>query len=272
MDARLQLRVQRYGWDAAAPVYDDGWRDNLAPAQQAVLQACDLQPGHDVIETAAGSGLATFAAAAAVLPGGHILATDLSSEMVALGSAGATRHGLNHVAFRQMNSEALDCPDGEFDRALCSLGLMYMPDPRTALAEMKRVLKPGGRVSVAVWGERRNCGWADIFPIVDARVKSEVCPLFFGLGAPGALAADMLAAGFKEIDEERVCSPLKYESEQQLLRAMIDGGAVAMAAKRFDESTRQEVDREYVASVAEFRSGNRFEIPGEFVIATGIAA
>lgn len=271
MDSKLQLRVQRYGWDAAAPIYDDGWRDNLAPAQEALLASSDLQPGLSVIETAAGSGLVTFPVAAAISPDGHILATDLSGEMVARGAAGAEELGLTNVTFQQMNSEALDCSDDEFDRALCSLGLMYMPNPLAALAEMKRVLKPEGQVCVAVWGERRNCGWAEIFPIVDARVRSEVCPMFFGPGAPGALKADLTEAGFSEYQEHRMQSALSYGSEEELLQAMIDGGAVAMAAKRFSDETRHEVEQEFLSSVAPYRRGDHFEIPGEFVIASGIA-
>jgi len=271
MDAKLQIRVQRYGWDAAAAVYDDGWRDNLAPAQEAVLNACDLRPGQKVIETAAGSGLATFPAASAVAPNGEIVATDLSGEMVALGNGAAQKAQLSTVNFERMNCEALDFSDNVFDRAFCSLGLMYVPNPRQALAEMKRVLKPGGRASVVVWGERRNCGWADIFPIVDARVNSEVCPMFFGLGAPGALIHDMREAGFESIEEQRIQSTLCYENEDQLLSAVIDGGAVAMAAKRFDPNTKADVEREFLASVASWRDGDSFEIPGEFLIASGTA-
>ncbi len=51
--------------------------------------------------------------------------------------------------------------------------------PVKALKGMYRVIKPGGRAVVAIWGERRNCGWADLFPIVDAHVASDVCPMFF---------------------------------------------------------------------------------------------
>lgn len=271
MDAKLQLRVQRYGWDAAAPIYEDEWRENLAPAQEALLDACALQPGLKVIETAAGTGLATFPAATAVAPDGHVLATDLSGEMVARGTATAERLGLSNVTFQRMNSEALECQDDSFDRSLCSLGLMYMPNPSVALAEMKRVLRPGGRVSVAVWGERRKCGWAEVFPIVDARVKSEVCPLFFGLGSPGALVAAMDTVGISDVKERRIQSVLSFEGQERVLSALIDGGAVAMAAKRFDDATRHAVDEEFIASVATYRTGERFEIPGEFVIATGIA-
>jgi len=271
MDPRLQLRVQRYGWDAAASTYENEWSAVLAPAQEAVLKACDLQPGNSVIETAAGTGLVTFPAANAVAPDGHVLATDLSGEMVAQGTAAAERLGVSNVTFERMNSEELDYEDGRFDRALCSLGLMYVPNPRAALAEMKRVLKPGGRTSVAVWGARRNCGWAELFPIVDARVASEVCPLFFGLGTPGALVSDMTEAGLAGISETRIQTTLRFGDDERLLAAMIDGGAVAMAAKRFDAETRRAVDCEFLESVARYRTDTGYEIPGEFVIASATA-
>ena len=271
MDARLQLRVQRYGWDAAAAHYDAGWAGNLAPAQEAVLAACDLHPGLTLIETAAGTGLVTFPAARALAPEGRVLATDLAGEMVARGEAAAQDLGLSNVTFRRMNSESLDCDDDRFDRALCSLGLMYVPNPSAALSETKRVLKPGGKCAVAVWGERRKCGWAEIFPIVDARVQSEVCPLFFGLGAPGALVGDLRAVGFSAVTERRMDTTLTFDDDQSLLTAMIDGGPVAMAAKRFDDPTRRAVEAEFLESVASFRSGDGYEIPGEFVIASGTA-
>ncbi len=272
MDDRLQRRVQRYGWDAAATIYDDAWRDNLAPAQKALLEMADLAPGLEVIETAAGTGLVTFQAAAAVTPGGRVVATDISGKMVAQGKTAASRLGASIVTFERMDSEALDFGDGSFDRALCALGLMYMPNPSVALAEMRRVLRPGGRASVAVWGERRKCGWADLFPIVDARVQSEVCPLFFGLGAPGALIGEMESAGFSAVEERRIASSLQFSDGASVLNAMVDGGAVALAAKRFPLDTRREIDAEFLSSVAPFRTeAGGYAIPGEFVVANGAA-
>lgn len=271
MDARLQLRIQRYGWDAAAQVYAEGWRDALKPAQEAMLRMAALGSGQDVIETAAGTGLVTFPVAEAVGPLGRVLATDLSGEMVEIGRRQAAALGYGHVDFERQNAEALDVPDASFERALCALGLMYVPNPDAALSEMKRVLRPGGRAAVAVWGERRNCGWAEIFPITDARVQSEVCPMFFGLGAPGALTGAMARAGFEAIEEERISTTISFASSEELLSAVIDGGAVAMAVKRFDAQTRAEVDAEFLASVEACRAGSGYAIPGEFVIASGTA-
>ena len=85
------------------------------------------------------------------------------------------------------------------------------------------------------------------------------------------LIHDMREAGFESIEEQRIQSALCYENEDQLLSAMIDGGAVAMAAKRFDSNTKADVEREFLASVASWRVGDGFEIPGEFLIASGTA-
>ena len=271
MKAKLQLRIQQYGWDAAASIYESGWQQHLAPVQRALLKLSDLKPGMKIIETASGTGLLTFPAAQAVGIEGKILATDLSGEMVKFGELAADNLGLSNIIFKRMNAETLDCENGTFDRAICALGLMYMPDPLAALKEMKRVLRPGGVASVAVWGERRNCGWAEIFSIVDSHVNSEVCPLFFGLGSVSALTSDLKAADFTNVQEHRIESILFFDSSKQLLSAMLDGGPVALATKRFDHETRRSVEEEFLESVAAFRDGNRYEIPGEFVIASGVA-
>lgn len=270
MDARLQLRVQRYGWDAASDHYESGWGVPLAAARAALLEAAALQPGERVIEAACGSGLVTRAAAAAVGPAGEVLATDLSQSMVDLTARECARLGLDAVRTARMSADDLAVDEGRFDAAICALGLMYVPDPPRAVASMRRAVRPGGRVIATVWGERRHCGWAEIFPIVDARVVSEVCPLFFATGAPGALRRDFEAAGLDEVREHRHQERLAFADERGLLAAMLLGGPVALAVKRFTPQVMADVEHDFLASVQPHRTADgRYLIPGEFLTVAG---
>lgn len=271
MEARLQRRIQRYGWDAAAGIYGDAWGTQLKPAHDELLNMASLKPGMRVLEVACGTGLVTARAAEMVQPGGSLLATDISGEMIEATRQQVDNSGLENIEARRVDGEELDVEDNAYDAAFCALGLMYMPEPANALAEMYRVVKPGGKVVTTVWGERRHCAWSGIFPIVDAEVHSEVCPLFFSLGAQEALANTMINAGLKQVRQSRQSVFLSFTDEATLLSAQIDGGAVALAAKRFDEDTRTRVEASFLASVDEYRRPDgSYEIPGEFVTAAGI--
>lgn len=131
------------------------------------------------------------------------------------------------------NQEIL-CTDASFDVALCALGLMYVPDVGAAARELHRVLRPGGRVGIAVWGERARCGWASLFGIVDAEVSSEVRPLFFGLGQGDALAALCTRAGLHVTGLHRRSDMLDYANADDACDAAFAGGPVALAWSRFD--------------------------------------
>ncbi|MGH6905037.1 MAG: methyltransferase domain-containing protein [Geminicoccaceae bacterium] len=271
MEPRLQRRVQRYGWDRAVTAYEQGWRDQLEPAHSLMLEMAALQPGWRVLDVACGTGLISFRAAAAVGEHGAVVGTDISGEMVETARRGAALRELGHVSFERSDAEALSLPDGSFDAAVCGLGLMYVPDPVRALCEMRRLLRLGGRAAAAVWGARRKCGWAEIFPITDARVASEVCPMFFHLGTGDMLARTFDAAGFTGIRTQRLSTTLCYASAEHALEAVFRGGPVALAYSRFDAATRRAVHAEYLDSIAAYRTGGGYRVPGEFVVAAARA-
>jgi len=271
MDARLQLRVQRYGWDAAVAHYHTGWEAQLRPAHNKLLSMAKLTAGNHIIETACGSGLLTMRLAKAVGPKGYVLATDLSQGMIDDLQMRLDDEPLTNVKAKRMPAEKLDVPDGAFDAAICALGLMYTPDPTAAMVEMARAVASGGLVAATVWGERKNCGWADVFPIVDARVASEVCPMFFGTGAPSALTRRFAKAGLKQVEEHRQFEILTFKSEVDVVDAVLLGGPVALAVKRFDKDVWQEVRQEFLSSVAEYKcSDGSYRIEGEFVTVRGV--
>jgi ubiquinone/menaquinone biosynthesis C-methylase UbiE len=266
MDPRLQRRVQRYGWDRAVIAYEQGWRAQLEPAHSLMLDMAALRPGDRVLDVACGTGLVSLRAAEAVGERGAVVGTDISGEMVGTARRNATGLGIGNATFERSDAEDLPFADATFDAAVCGLGLMYVPDPQRALCEMRRALKFGGRAAAAVWGARRNCGWAEIFPITDARVASDVCPMFFHLGTENVLARTFEAAGLADVRTERIRTTLHYATAEDALGAVFRGGPVALAYSRFDEATRQAVHAEYLASIAAFRAGGGYQVPGEFVV------
>ena len=271
MDARLQRRVQRYGWDLAAQDYEALWQVQLADAQATLLTCAAPAAGERVLDVACGTGLVSLAAAASVGAHGSVLGVDLSAQMVATAQQRAAERGASTLGFARMDAEALNLADASFDVVLCALGLMYMPDPAQALREMRRVLRSGGRLSLSVWGERSHCGWSALFQIVDAEVASEVCPLFFRLGQQDTLARLCADAGFEVIEQRRIVTTLAYADADEACDAAFIGGPVALAWSRFDAQTRARVRDRYVASIEAWRHVQGYRIPGEFVIVAALA-
>ena len=271
MEPKLQRRVQRYGWDLAADDYEGLWRAQLEPAQAALLAMAALEPGQRVLDVACGTALVSLAAARSVGPSGSALGVDLSGRMVDAARRRAAEQAVSNVAFERMDAETLILPDASFEVALCALGLMYAPDPERAVGEMLRVLRPGGRLVIAVWGERSRCGWAPVLEIVDAEVTSEVCPLFFRLGQADVLARACADAGLTLVEERRIRTTLAYASGDEACDAAFIGGPMAMAWAHFDPSTRERARARYLASIEPWRDGLEYRLPGEFVIVAAVA-
>ena len=270
MDAKLQRRIQRYGWDLAATGYESLWQGQLAEAQAALLELASPAAGEQVLDIACGTGLVTFAAAREVGPKGEVLGTDLSQRMIDAAERRARELMLSSCSFLRIDAENLSLPDASFDVALCGLGLMYVPDPERALREMRRVLRPGGRVSLAVWGERRNCGWSPVFAIVDAEVESEVCPLFFRLGQQGTLARACAEAGFADVKHRRITTTLVYADSSEACDAVFVAGPVALAWSRFNDEVRARARARYLEAIEPWRHGEGYRIPGEFVVTAAV--
>lgn len=270
MEPNLQRRIQRYGWDRAAAEYEPLWQAQLAEVHTKLLNCASPKVGERVLDVACGSGLIAFRAAQAVGPTGQILGVDLSAQMVHVAQQRARERGLSNVDFARMDAESLELPDASFDVALCALGLMYLPDPERALREIRRVLRPGGRLGLVVWGERSLCGWAAIFPIVDAEVASEVCPLFFRLGQKDTLARLCADAQFDAIEQHRLAGTLEYADANEACGAAFIGGPVALAWSRFEDNVRARVRARYLDTIEPWRHGQTYKLPAEFIVLTAV--
>lgn len=265
MDERLQLRLQRHGWDRAAPLYEASWHAPLELAHRALLDRMRVRPGERVLDVACGTGRLAQELACVVGPEGEVVGVDLSQAMVETASNRPPAPGSAPLRYLRMDAQALEFPAASFDVVLCCFGLMYLPDPERALAHMRRVLRPGGRLGIAIWGERARCAWAPVFAVVDAEVASEVCPLFFRLGAGDALAGACRAAGLAVTWQARLASALAYRDADEACDAMFVSGPAALAWSRFDDRVRTRVRGRYLDAIEPWRTGSAYALPAEFV-------
>jgi SAM-dependent methyltransferase len=270
VDDRVFRRIQRYGWDLAAGIYVDGWVPRLAALSAGCVDRACVRPGETVLDLACGPGVAALLAALRVGPRGRVIGLDISERMVAQATSEGARRGLTNVTFARRDMEATGLEAGSVDVVVCAFGLMYAANRGAALAEARRVLRPGGRLVVCVWGRRDRCGFAEVFPIIDRHVTSEVCPFFFAAGVPGALDAAFRKAGLRQPREQRTDVTLFWPSAGAACDDMLMGGPVALAWSRFSSEVRQVVRTEYLASLEPFRRGAGYDVPCEVVY--GLAA
>lgn len=132
----------------AAAEYDRAFAHVTRYFMPFLLRAAGVTDGMRVLDIATGTGLSAEAALGAVGPAGHVTAADISPNMV--GVARARLGEAPNVLVKVEDGQALSFMDGSFDAVLCSLGLMFFPNPLGGLAEFRRVLRPGGRAAVLV--------------------------------------------------------------------------------------------------------------------------
>lgn len=213
---------QRDQWSAAASAWErnDAWlEEHLGVLSRKLCDDAKISAGQQVLDLACGAGEPSSIAAARVGPTGRVVATDLSPDMVAATRRKHQRLGFDHVEVREMDAENIAFPDGTFDVVTCRFGLMFCPDPARAAAEILRVLKPGGKLSAAVWDEpARNPFFTAVGQVIAKYVPAPPpdpkAPGVFRLAPPGELAGILKGAGFKDVRVEPMPLTFSYRSPE----------------------------------------------------------
>jgi ubiquinone/menaquinone biosynthesis C-methylase UbiE len=247
----------REQWQSAAEAWDR-WTPTLqswlGPPTELMLDLARIGPGDRVLDIAAGAGEPAMTAAKRVGPTGSVLATDISSNILAYAQRAAAAQGLTNLETRVMDGEHLELPDASFDAALSRVGLIYFPDRQRALAEVRRVLVPGGRIATIVYATAENNQFFSI-PIGIIRRRAQLPPPVpgqpgpFSLGEDGVLEAAYRQAGFREIAIRTVAAPLRMASAEEYMRfaresfgalhQMLAGVTEAEREATWDEITRE---------------------------------
>jgi ubiquinone/menaquinone biosynthesis C-methylase UbiE len=238
-----------------------------------MLQAAALQPGERVLELACGPAGVGIQAARAVGPDGQVLCTDFAEPMVDAARRRATEEKLENVDCKVLDAEAMDLPDASFDVALCRYGYMLMGDPGAALRETHRVLGPGGRVALAVWGEADENPWASIpmravMEHFDAPPPEPGTPGMFALGDDERLRQLLESAGFADIRVERVEAAERYESVEawwDFIREI--AGPLATLLGGLQESDREAIRARAAEAASAFAGDGELRFPSALRLA-----
>jgi SAM-dependent methyltransferase len=232
--SRKRWSDQAAGWEARR----DRLRATTMPVSTWMIEAIDPQPGDSLLELAAGTGDTGLLAAELIEPGGTLICSDFSPEMLATARRRADELGVRNVRFKQIDAEtSIDIAAASLDGVLCRWGYMLMADPGTALRETRRVLKPGARVALAAWGQPDANPWS-VLPnreMIEHGVVEPgdpAAPSQFTWAQPGLVAQHLDAAGFAEHHVEALEFTIDYSSTADWWEAQSDLSGMFRAALR----------------------------------------
>lgn len=216
---------QRQSWDSVARGWQKWWKTFENGAQKVsdrLIELANVDSGDKVLDVATGIGEPAISAAKIVGKSGHVTATDISSEMLAIAEERARSTGLHEVIeFKQSDAESLELETNQaFNSIICRWGLMFLPNLDNALSNMLRLLVPGGKMAAAVWSEPSKVPLISM-PINIAR--QELHAPLLGQGIPGpfsladidALKKSLEKAGFAEIKSETIRVVFEFSSAEE---------------------------------------------------------
>lgn len=270
-------------WEQAS----SGWvrrqellRELGAPVSLWMVQALHLRPGQRVLELAAGLGETGMLAAQQVAPTGGVIISDQSEGMLDGARARAVELSLSNVEFQLLGAEWIDLPLASVDAVVCRWGYMLMADPATALRETRRVLRPGGRLALAVWDSIATNPWAAL-PAAELRERGLAPPPPDGPPPPGPFAlgsrevvGDLLEdVGFTEIAIEAVDVSRRHSSFEEMWEATLDlsyafhDAVLARPQPEIDE-IKTSLARRFAPYTA---ADGSLEVPGRALLAAATA-
>lgn len=266
-DAGAYKETTRAQWQEAAEAWHrwgptlEAW---LGEATERMLDLAGVGERSRVLDVAAGAG---GEAQAAARRGASVLATDISDAIL-----GYVRG--SGIETRAMDGESLDLDDGAFDAVVSRLGVMYFPNKPAALAEQRRVLRPGGRVGAVVFAEADRNGFFAV-PISIVRERAQLPPPAPGLPGPfsavgiGELLAD---AGFTDIVVERLEAPVRLRTAAECTQFERESfGALHQMLAGLDDEGRAGAWAEIESELRRFEGPDGFVGPCELLVAAGSA-
>ena len=269
---REQWQEAAGAWHRWGPTLEE-W---LGEATETMLDMAGVGPGSRVLDVAAGAGGQTIAAARRAGPGGYVLATDISSNILEFAAESAREAGLTNVETLVMDGEGLEeLDEGSFDAVISRVGLIYFPDQQKALGGMRRTLRPGGKIAAVVYSTPENNKFFSI-PISIIRRRAQLPPPLpgqpgpFSLGTPGVLEEAFESAGLIDAHSQVLSAPLRLPSAGVCVRFERESfGALHQMLSGLDDAQKAAAWSEIERELQNFDGPGGFEGPCELVIGGG---
>lgn len=267
---RRQWERVAAAWNRWSPTLERWW----APVTEAMLEMARIGPGSRVLDVAGGSGEPALTAATRIGATGYVLSTDISANLVRLAFENAQARGLDAARFeaRVMDGEHLDLPDASFDAVLSRLGLIYFPDRKRALVEIRRVLTPGGRVVLASFTTPQANPFFAI-PIAIIRRRAQLPPPPPGSPGPFSLGSQELMedayqqAGFRDVEIRVIQASLRLADAAECVRFEQEAyGALQEMLAGVSEAEREATWQEVRQALIQFEGPDGFESPCELLV------
>ncbi|HMA35450.1 MAG TPA: methyltransferase domain-containing protein [Chloroflexia bacterium] len=245
-----------------------------AAATVAIVEAAQVGPGMDVLDLASGTGEPALTLARLVGPAGHVTATDLVPEMLAIAAETARQQGLGNLTCQVADAEDLPFAAARFDAVTCRLGVMFFPNYAQALRETYRVLKPGGRAAFLAWGPFDQPFFTSTAGIVmqysAMPAPAPGTPGRFRFAEEGTLAAALRDAGFQEVRETRLNIPWPSGSVAEAWESTRDMRApFRHLLSSLPQDERDRVQAAIYAAIHQYETGGEVVFPVVMALVSG---
>jgi ubiquinone/menaquinone biosynthesis C-methylase UbiE len=264
-------------WNDAAPRYAKLSASLFGPTAEAFIEFAGLRRGWRVLDVACGPGIASRAAARRAADKGSVVAVDLAPEMLKEAASSANNKDSAPIEYRAMNAEKLDLPDKSFDAVICQLGLMLFAKPDAALAEMRRVAKPGAPVACLVQGRRTSMLFTAL--VMEAMIQRAPhlrapagAPTLYAFGPDKIIEEAFAKAGLTEIVARRLNGAFRFATAEEYWNTITEGaGRTGAMLRSLPPETQKKVKSDVLRRAAKHKDGKSLAIPYEFTMARGFA-
>jgi len=225
------------------------------------------------LDLATGPGEPAMSIARMVGPDGRVVGIDLSEQMVELATRIAKERRIPGLTFLAMDAEKLDFPNESFDLVTSRFGFQIFANPDVVAREAHRVLRPKGRIGVAVWStaEKATALNAVVAAMLEFAEPDETGdrPMPFELGGPGELTKLLADAGFGETQEERRTHLMAFKDADEYIEILVEGTPFGHSIMEEDPSVQQKILARTRGNLRKWKSRKGILIPCEGVIVTG---